>query len=192
MRDVCAMILYTAKKHGIADTVLGKVLSIIAIIANETRHQKDNAVKFPKSVRGLKSLLDLDENADQVVIYICPLKISTRRKGEAVLAEEVCGFTLRSIGDPPNEQYHCDLCASDWDRKTVRKDGNHFVSSPISWIVSTIMGKFGRYVSLPARTNADGIMTDITDGERYCDMKLGGSDLAILIHGDGAAISKST
>jgi hypothetical protein len=168
-----AIILFTAKKHGIADTVLGKVLSIIAVLANKTRHQKDNDVKFPKSVRRLKSLLDLNENVNQVVVYICPLKIPTRRKGEAVLAEEVCGFTLQSTGDPPNEQYHCDLCASNCDRKTVRKDGNHFVSSPISWIVSTIMGKFGRYVLLPARANADGIMTDVTDGERYCDMKLG-------------------
>jgi len=35
-------------------------------------------------------------------------------------------------------------------------------------------------------------MMDISDGKRYADLELSGSDLAILVHADGAAISKST
>lgn len=37
----------------------------------------------------------------------------------------------------------------------------------------------------------DSEMRDVTDGERFLEMKLPSTDLAVLIHNDGAKISKS-
>jgi hypothetical protein len=65
IREVGSMLLYTVKKHGIADTVFDKLLSIIALIANENRHLENQGKNFLKSVRGMKTYLGEDENACQ-------------------------------------------------------------------------------------------------------------------------------
>ena len=75
---------------------------------------------------------------------------------------------------------------------TVNKDGYHFVTSPLRWIMKMAMGKFGKYVSLPKVAETGGRMTDIPHGQRYVNMQLSESDLAVLVHADGAAISKSS
>ncbi|OWA54058.1 hypothetical protein BV898_18480 [Hypsibius exemplaris] len=189
--DVCAMLFCISKKHGIANSVLDQILSLVALVTSTPKHLDDSCLTVPKCVRGAVKLLNLNGGACRRNVYICPRQIFSRKRGETVFAREVCGFTLRETGEEPSYLYHCDLCGHDWDRTTVNKDGNHFVTCPVNWIVQTTMGKFGRYVSLP-REPADGAMGDIADGKRYRDMDLQGSDLAVLVHSDGGDLSKST
>jgi hypothetical protein len=54
------------------------------------------------------------------------------------------------------------------------------------------MGKFGKYVTVPPDIQQNRSLEDVTDGSRYAEIGLTGSDLAILVHEDGAAISKSS
>jgi len=151
IRDVGAMLLYLAKRHGIKNTVLGKLLSVVSLVADRERCVDDKSLHFPKSVRGLLDLLDMNDTAAQKTVYICPNKKATKKRGEVVLEETICGYTLRETTDGLVPSYRCELCGNDWGPKIVANDGYHFVTSPVRWIVQTLIGRFGDRITLPKK-----------------------------------------
>ena len=187
--------LYTAKSNGVTNSTLDKFLKIMALVLNGKRKLSDaqSQRKFPASVRSVKRLLGISNHEHQKVVYICPTMRTVRKKGEDVVTNEICGFTLRDSDIPDRRTHTCDMCDAEWEHKIVEKDGNHFVVVQLHWLLSNILKKYGRKIS--TATIAEGVvqlMYDVKDGERWRKMKLEGSDLVISVHADGAAISKST
>ena len=89
LADMCALILYTAKKSGIADKTLGKLLGIISIAINVPRHKLDVCTRFPNSMFKLNSILNLNPSQCQKVVYICPsITTSKRKPGQAEKVKE--------------------------------------------------------------------------------------------------------
>ncbi|OQV24169.1 hypothetical protein BV898_02119 [Hypsibius exemplaris] len=189
--EVYAIILYTAKKFGVADTTLGKFLEVIALMVNTPRHPLDQT-PVPNSVYKLKSFLGIIPTAHQEVVYICPNRPPAPRKaGMLERVHDCCGYRMRSTADP--FVFECPLCKITYDKNVLDRDGNHFITVPLRAIISDTMARFGKYTSLNNDSLKDGsVMNDVVDGQRFRDMDLGRTDLAILKHYDGGVFSKST
>ncbi|OQV14461.1 hypothetical protein BV898_11303 [Hypsibius exemplaris] len=189
--EVGALILYTAKKAGVADTTLGKFLQIIALMVNTPRHPLDQR-PVPNTVHKLKSLLRINPKSHQELVYICPNRPpAPRRAGTLNKAEDRCGYRMRATANPVI--FECPLCKISYDKKVLDKDGNHFITVPLRAILTDTMARFGKYVSLnDNRELGETGMNDVVDGKRFRDMQLAREDLAILKHYDGGVFSKST
>ena len=182
------------KTCAVADTTLDKFMAIFGVMANSPRHLADVGTSFPASYHRLKSVLKIDPDQCQKVIYICPSTTTGRRRlGEFDKVGERCGWRLRVMND--KDVFVCDSCKSEWPKKHLDRDGNHFITVPIRKILQNTMDRFGKYTP-PLPVFAPGevppVARDVTDGERFRDMILATSDLALLLHSDGAAISRST
>ena len=192
MEDVCTILLLTAKKSGVSDKTLGKILRIIAIIANVSRHQEDTGKTFPSSIHRLKTLLKIDPQQDQKIVFICPAMSHKKlQRDEEEKVSERCGYRVSATKDP--SIFRCDLCEKLWTKRELDKDGNFFATVPLHTIMTKTMERLGRFVSTDEFSEKeDGVMNDVVDGSRYSRMGVSRKDLIIIAHSDGAAISKST
>ena len=188
---MCALLLLTAKKSGVPDTTLGKILRIVAVIANVPRHPSDGTRPFPSSVHRLKTQLSINPSKDQQVVYICPAMAASLQAGVPDKVQERCGQKVNPTEDP--DIFWCESCELQWPKKELDRDGNFFCTVPLRDILTKTMSRLGRFVSTDEPPDAPKTeMNDVVDGLRYRKMNLSEEDLVIIAHSDGAAISKST
>ena len=189
-RDISVLLAYIAKKNGIPDIVLNKILRVVSVMA-ECKRASFDVGRFPRSMASLLRLLKISPKAHYTTVYICPKKTTKRKINEADNDfKEVCGFSLREQFKDGKPEYHCDFCASVWDKAIVSRDGNHFVTAGLHPLLTKTMARLGKLSVKPAQC-PDGF-GDIYDGERCKDMDLSDDNFIISVHGDSAAISKST
>ncbi|XP_055356746.1 uncharacterized protein LOC129601863 [Paramacrobiotus metropolitanus] len=185
--DVAATILYIAKQSGISDITLNKLLKVIAIIANKNRFPTEDS-EFPDTVSKLKTMLDLtQENLKAVVKFMCPNEVQTTRVQGERKGKQVRCFSALSEA---NGKFVCECCGANFTKKEVNKDGNYFVTNPLQNILSTTMQQFGKYCGDVVRSETP--MRDVRDGLRFQKINAGSDDLVIVMHSDGAVLSKST
>jgi hypothetical protein len=189
LADVLVLVLHIAKKSGISDLTLGKLLEIIAILVNVRRNISDTDT-CPNSVFRLKSFLGITPSEHHQVTYFCPNSAAKRVTGQIEKLEERCGFRLRSSDKAGF--WWCDLCAKYFSDKLVNQDGNHFVSIPIHQIMTNVMGRFGKFTSSLEPEAQSTCLNDVVDGSRYKKMGVTKKDLVILKHYDGGKLSCST
>ncbi|GAU89197.1 hypothetical protein RvY_01776 [Ramazzottius varieornatus] len=148
LNQVCSMLLYVAKSTGTSNAALGKFLKVMAVVIDGKRSLTDpkKRRKFPQSARSLKSLLNIKRNHCEKIVYICPYQRQVRKKTNETWETELCGYVLREVGEGKHCLYHCDLCGTNWERKIVEKDGNHFVINPIRNIAGEALHKYGKLV----------------------------------------------
>ncbi|GAU97104.1 hypothetical protein RvY_08457 [Ramazzottius varieornatus] len=135
--------------------------------------------------------LDMDRTYEGIKMYICPYQRQVKKKTNETWETELCGYVLREVGEGKHCLYHCDLCDTDWERKIVDKDGNHFVIDPIRNIAEEALHKYGKLAD-PRQERVPGILRYVTDGSRFQQMDIPRSHIIFLFHADGAEFSKST
>ena len=193
IRDICILLIFTAKKHGISNSTLAHVLRIISIMADCKRATCDSD-KCPKSVPSLLRLIKVSPASYYKTVPLCSkLSFKKRKKvnDEDDAADgDVCGYTLRAESVNGKILYHCDSCLSVWDEKTVNRDGNHFTTVDLHPLLTDVMTRLGPTV-VPVQFAQQGYR-DLFDGQRYKEMNCSQDDIPISIHGDGAVLSKST
>ncbi|GAU87271.1 hypothetical protein RvY_00150 [Ramazzottius varieornatus] len=135
----------------------------------------DRTIEGIKNIPELVSMVSDDPNdgwtLNQVCMYICPYQRQVRKKTNETWETELCGYVLREVGEGKHCLYHCDLCDTDWERKIVEKDGNHFVINPIRNIAEEALHKYGKLVD-PRQERVPGILRDVTDGSRFQQMDI--------------------
>ena len=193
IRDVCVLLIFTAKKHGISNATLAHVLRIISIMA-DCRRATFDASKCPKTVPALLRLIKVTPASHYRTIPLCSKFTFKKRKhsrDEDDAADgDICGYTLREEIVNGKMLYHCNSCHSVWDEKTVNRDGNHFTTVDLHPLLTDVMKRLGPTV-VPVQFAQDGYK-DLFDGERFRDMNCSPDDILISVHGDGAVLSKSS
>ena len=193
-QQICTLIMYTAKSSGIANSTVDKFMKIFALVVDTTRLATDDERlrKFPRSFRSLGNFLGLKPPCQQNVVYICPAKKISLKKGQKEVSLEICGFTLTRKNDGPHRTYVCEACDTEWDKQHVEKDGNCFSAVPMKDILTSTMERYGKYCSSKNQKSPDNKLRDVKDGQRWSDMQLDDGTIVISIHADGASISKSS
>ncbi|GAU99298.1 hypothetical protein RvY_10323 [Ramazzottius varieornatus] len=173
-----------AKSTGTSNATLNKFLKEIALIADGKRRRAEPKKhrKFPKKRK---------KDDKQQVVYICPYQRPVRKKRNEQWETELCGYTLREVGDGNYKSYHCDLCETVWTRKAVEKDGNLFIMNPVRRAIQETMDKYGCQID-PSDQERHDDLRDVTDGMRSEQMGIPSDAIELAIHADSGEFSKST
>ncbi|GAU87248.1 hypothetical protein RvY_00129 [Ramazzottius varieornatus] len=193
MDQVASLLLYVAKSTGTSNATLDKFLKVIALIADGKRSQADPKKhrKFPKSTKSLKTMLNLQKNGKQQVVYICPYQRPVRNKRNEQWETDLCGYFLKEVGDGNYKSCHCDLCETVWTRKEVEKDGNLFIINPVRRFIQETMDKYGCQID-PSDQERHGNLRDVADGMRSEQMGIPSDAIKLAIHANSGDFSKST
>ena len=193
MDQVGDLLLYVAKSTGTSNATLSKFLKVIGLVVDGKRSPTDPKKhrKFPQSATSLKSLLHLNKDEQQQVVYICPYQRPVRKKRNQQWVTELCGYTLRETGEGNHMSYLCDLCETEWTRKIVEKDGNLIVINPLRRTIQETMNKYGSQID-PASQEKQENLHDVMDGERNEQMNIQNHAIRLAIHADAGEFSKST
>ena len=185
--------MFTAKKHGISNVTLSHILRIVSIMADCRRATFDSN-KCPKSVPALLRLIKIKPATHYKTILICSTLTYKKRKvnrdDDDALDGDICGYTLRKETENGKTLYHCDSCLSVWDERAVNQDGSNFTTVDLHPLLTDVMTRLGPTV-VPVQFTQEGYK-DIFDGQRFKEMNCSQDDIPISVHGDGAALSKSS
>ena len=96
--EVCVILLHIARKHGIPNNALNKMLSVIALVLETERNPADICMQFPRTASSAEEVAKLDELGSSKVVYMCPKKLVARQKGKTGLEQDICGYTLKLDG----------------------------------------------------------------------------------------------